>query len=145
MNTSIAISSKDTLGNNQVKLITNCNPNADNGNLSTFGKMANNLTTNVLNSVARIDKQDITDAQEGDTPTPTPSGGGLLNPNLRRESGTYEDFITWEGDGVCKYYDFSDNTINMYSISKGTELSGRYYACVFLLESDGTYAKDWLR
>ena len=139
MNTSIAISSKDTLGNNQVKLITNCNPNADNGNLSTFGKMANNLTTNVLNSVARIDKQDITDAQEGDTPTPTPSGGGLLNPNLRRESGTYEDYITWEGDGVC--INASDNDA---VVAKGTELGSIYTGAIFLLKSDGTYAKDWL-
>ena len=64
MKTSIAISAKDTLGNNQIKLIGNCNPDAQNSYLSTFGKMANDLTTNILNSITRVDRTDITNADE---------------------------------------------------------------------------------
>ena len=62
MNTSIAISSKDSLANNQIKVISGVNPNADNAHMATFGKMVNNLTSNILNSLTRIDRTDITNA-----------------------------------------------------------------------------------
>ena len=64
MNTSIAISSYDTLGNNQVKLISGVNPDAKNSRLSTFSKKANSLTTNIYRSTTRIDRTDITHADE---------------------------------------------------------------------------------
>lgn len=65
--TAIAISSYDTLGNAQIKLISGVNPNAKNSKLSTFSKKTNSLTTNIYRSTTRIDRTDITDAdKEGD-------------------------------------------------------------------------------
>lgn len=62
--TSIAISSYDTLGNSQIKLITGVNTGAKNSRLSTFSKKVNSLTTNIYRSTTRIDRTDITDADK---------------------------------------------------------------------------------
>lgn len=64
MNTSIAISSYDTRGDPQIKLISGVNPDAQNSKLSTWSKKANSLTTNFYRSTMRIDRTDITHADE---------------------------------------------------------------------------------
>lgn len=66
MKTSIAISSWDTLGNPQIKLISGVNPDALNSKLSTWSKKANTLTTNLYRATTRIDRTDITNADQDD-------------------------------------------------------------------------------
>ena len=68
MKTSIAISTLDTLGNSQVKLISGVNPAAKNSHLSTFSKKANSLTTDFYRSTTRIDRTDITNADTEEPP-----------------------------------------------------------------------------
>lgn len=74
-------------------------------------------------------------------------GSGLLNPNLHIEDG----LVYWEGNGVCKVY----YTVYKPAPTMGSETIPKpnqsqesrdynYYPVVYVLESDGTYAKDWL-
>lgn len=71
------------------------------------------------------------------------SGGasnGLLNPNLRSD----DNRILWEGNGVCTIYNPVDNPDPINSSSPASKVSRiPAVGLIYLLESDGTYARDW--
>lgn len=122
MKKSLIIDSVSRDGKKLQKTMTFVNPNASNEVAGTFAQMANALTTNTYSKASIVKRMDVTETEQG-------GGSGLLNPNLRVES----DKITWEGNGVCK-------SSNGSVVEKGASaLTG-----VYVLASDGTYAKDWI-
>lgn len=64
MDNILVINSVDSKGDKLTKTINRINPEADNADLSTFGKMANALTTNELVSLQRVYRYDITEPGE---------------------------------------------------------------------------------
>ena len=69
----IIINSTDTSGKAMQKTLTDINPDASNEQLSTFGQMLNNFTTNNYGKTERVIKVDC-DAE---------AGGGKLTPTLQ--------------------------------------------------------------
>lgn len=64
MENSLVIKSKDVFGDKLTKAIPYINPCASDYKVSTFGKMANALTTNELVSLQRVYRYDITEPSE---------------------------------------------------------------------------------
>lgn len=125
------------------------------GNVYAPGLLSFSYKTNTVEGTP------VTVTVEAEPVTVTVSGGGsspaveegLLDPNLRIEEiaqdhapGTTADviaFVTWDGDGVCyaiETIEEFDDSLKM--IEKGTEVSD-LQGQLFLLDSDGLYAKDW--
>lgn len=103
------------------------NPDVANSIAGGFAQMVNALTTNTFVNAEVVKKMDTTEEEQQ-------SGGGgtgLLDPNLHIDDKSSE--ITWLGNGVCKK---GDGTV----ITKGVLVE----STVYVLESDGTYDKDWI-
>lgn len=114
------------------KAISNINPDKDNSTLKTFAQMLNGLTANTYVDATRVDKMSVEE-------TPAPSGE-LLDPHLTWD-GIDSSLVTWEGNGVCKFSDGVETDADPEIVAKNSYLSGRGF---LMLESDGTYAKDWI-
>ena len=69
---------------------------------------------------------------------------GLLNPNLRivPDAALPLQHVTWDGDGVCTVYDLTDEGYN-YTVRKDIPPL-QVAPVIYLLESDGTYRRDWM-
>lgn len=123
MKKSLIIDSVSRDGKKLQKTMTFVNPNASNEVAGTFAQMANALTTNTYSKASIVKRMDVTETEQG-------GGSGLLNPYLRSDN---DNRIQWEGNGVCKT---SDGDV--------VEKDSEEYGAIYLLDSDGTYAKDWL-
>lgn len=102
------------------------NPDVANSIAGGFAQMVNALTTNTFVNAEVVKKMDTTEEEQQ-----SGGGSGLLDPNLHIDYKNSE--ITWFGNGVCKT---GDGTV----IEKGILAESE----VYVLESDGTYARDWL-
>lgn len=65
--TSFTMSTTSTEGKKSTKAVTNINPNAGDGKIYGLARAMNNLTTNTLNDVTRVTKQEIELANFVDT------------------------------------------------------------------------------
>ena len=119
MDTSLIINATNS-GKKVTKAITNINPDKDNTILKTFAQKVNALTTNTYVDATRVDKMSVNESV------------GNLNPNLRVEGGK----ITWDGNGSCSMVEM----VATATVSKNSDATSGTY----LLDSDGTYHKDWL-
>lgn len=120
MDTSLIISSTNS-GKKLQKAITNINPDKDNAVLKTFAQKVNALTTNNYVDATRVNKMSVEEEyQQG--------GGGLLDPQLACNSN---GDVTFLGNGKCDSVDTGNS-------------SGLVTEWLIYLESDGTYAKDWI-
>lgn len=67
MESAVIIVSRDEMGKRLQKLIGGVNPESKNLYLSVFAKMTNEMTTNELIQIVRVNKFDITNSDvEGD-------------------------------------------------------------------------------
>lgn len=135
MQTSLIINSTDTNGVAKSKAISNINPEATGEQLGEFAQRLTALTTNQYTGANVISKCDVTEYSSGGSSS---SSTGLLNPNLR----LVNDVTTWEGNGTCTAYYWDDDQMVAEFMEKNEGIyTGQQR--IFLLTSDGTYAKDW--
>ena len=108
------------------------NPDVANSLVGGFAQMVNALSNDTFVNAEVVKKMDTTEEDTGGGSTPA----GLLDPNLRITNAT----ITWDGDGVC----YTGNKSSTFTWNDPIEKGSHATEGFFLLESDGTYAKDWV-
>lgn len=128
MDTSLIINATNS-GKKLQKAITNINPDKSNSVLKEFAQKVNALTTNNYVDATRVNKMSVEE---------TAPSGALLDPNLREGNNSY---VTWDGNGVCYFANDCSTEDEPITIQKDTQSSRRGF---YMLESDGTYTKDWL-
>ena len=122
------------------------NPDVANSLVGGFAQMVNALSNDTYVNSQVVKTMDTT--EEDSSGSSTPAAAGLLDPNLRYYAPASdpteeqeEEALTWEGDGIC--YKYSDLNDEPETIEKGVE-TAKDPNTLYVLESDGTYAKDWL-
>lgn len=114
------------------------NPAVSNEAAQSIATALVDLSTNTYIGAERITTTDVLEEYPFDPTPPTPSG--LQNPNLRIENNR----LNWDGNGECNYYYSDGETLTSAQAWKNTDTEEITVKVVFVLTSDGTYAKDWL-
>ena len=109
-------------------------------------------TANFANDKDTQIKNTIITALGGSTQQGGGSGGGLPSPNLTATWVSDGGTVSFSGNGQLHAYLKADGDMTGYGISLHDDGSfnvydeegmGRRKTVVFVLDSDGTYAKDW--